>query len=582
MGENEGKGAEEIFKEFREHSVAEFFKKNRQMLGFSGSVRSLTTIIHEYVTNSLDACEEGGILPDINIRVKVVEENGHVIISIRDNGPGIPREHIGKALGAMLAGTKFHRYMQQRGQQGIGASGCTMFAQITTGKPVHVKSGTGNGMAYECDISTDFKTNAANVTNLKEYREDFRGLEVTGEFSEVKYDRSEHSVYEYLKRTAIANPHAKIVLVEPDGNRVVFQRAVEVVPERPTLVQPHPLGLTTNDLMEFSHHSKARKLASFFMQEFVRFSDAKVKELQDLLPHINMNKHPQELRWDEAEQIVKAIQKLKWIAPATDSLRPIGAEHIQKALENILKPEFIEVSDRKPKIYRGGVPFIVEVGIAYGGNAGRKKIDGTNTGDLSRFANRAPLLFDTGGCAITEAVKTVDWKRYDVKDFENEPITVFVNFVSVHVPYTGAGKQAISAEEEILEEMRFAIMDVARRIQLHVRGKRRDFEREAKRKAIIKYVERIVIDLSDLSRYKDSNELERRLKYLIDTKYSKALFDEEEAGHTWEQYNEKLDEMEDEENEKEERIREKVEALKEESLAKADEKAEKLEKKKKN
>ena len=111
---------DKIFKQFKEHSVAEFFKKNQQMLGFSGKVRSLTTVVHELVTNSIDACEEAGILPEISVNL---EELGpeHYRLGVRDNGPGIPKTHVGKALGQMLAGTKFHRYIQQRGQQGIGA-----------------------------------------------------------------------------------------------------------------------------------------------------------------------------------------------------------------------------------------------------------------------------------------------------------------------------------------------------------------------------------------------------------------------------------------------------------------------------
>ncbi|MEM1688751.1 MAG: hypothetical protein QXH89_02410 [Candidatus Anstonellales archaeon] len=58
-----------MFEDFREYSIAEFFKKNRHMLGFSGKVKSLTTIVHELVTNSLDACEEAGILPDIRVEI---------------------------------------------------------------------------------------------------------------------------------------------------------------------------------------------------------------------------------------------------------------------------------------------------------------------------------------------------------------------------------------------------------------------------------------------------------------------------------------------------------------------------------
>ena len=74
--EEKGLTAEELQKEFKEHSVADFFKKNKQMLGLSGKIKTMTTIIHEYVTNSLDACEESRVLPDLEVRI-VVWEHAH-------------------------------------------------------------------------------------------------------------------------------------------------------------------------------------------------------------------------------------------------------------------------------------------------------------------------------------------------------------------------------------------------------------------------------------------------------------------------------------------------------------------------
>src|SRR3989338_2406824 len=149
--------AEDSTKHFREHSVAEFFKKNKQMLGFSGKIRSLTTIVHELVTNSFDACEENDILPEVNV---IIEELGkeHYRITVEDNGPGLPKTLLGKALGQMLAGTKFHRHIQSRGQQGIGCSACTMFGLLTTGKTAHAIS-YYKGTKIECDVGINFKNN---------------------------------------------------------------------------------------------------------------------------------------------------------------------------------------------------------------------------------------------------------------------------------------------------------------------------------------------------------------------------------------------------------------------------------------
>ncbi|MDO8339521.1 MAG: DNA topoisomerase VI subunit B [Candidatus Burarchaeum sp.] len=515
--------ADTIFKEFREHSVAEFFRKNRQMLGFAGKTRSLTTIVHEYVTNSLDACEEGGILPDISVKIESANNGDHCIVRVEDNGPGIPPKLVGKALGMMLAGTKFHRYMQQRGQQGIGASGCTMFAQITTGKPVHIRTGTGTGKVYECDLAVDLKTNRPLPANEKTVDGDFKGLIVEGEFGEVKYDKGEYGVFEYIKRTALANPHAQISFSGPDGDSAIFPRASSVVPQKGQEVLPHPLGITTHELIDMAHHSEDRKLTSFLTNNFARVSAAKIDELRTVMPNFDIDKKPAALTWPEAEEMTKAFQQMKWIAPSTDALRPIGKEQIEKALVNILNPEFMVVGDRKPKVFRGGVPFMVEAAVAYGGNAGRRTAEGAVGGSIIRYANRAPLLFDAGGCAISEACNSIDWNRYDMRDFDVMPITIFVNFVSVHVPYTGAGKQAISDEEEILDEIKRSVMECCRDVQLHLRGKARVGEREAKKKAIMRYVEQLARDLADLSGKGSAEQIQKKLVALVEGKYQKHI-----------------------------------------------------------
>jgi DNA topoisomerase-6 subunit B len=89
-----------------------------------------------------------------------------------------------------------------------------------------------------------------------------------------------------------------------------------------------------------------------------------------------------------------------------------------------------------------------------------------------RFANRVPLTFDQGSCAITEALKSIDWKRYGIRDLDNAPITVFVNLVSTNVPYLSTGKQSVAPEAEILHEVRQATMKIARSLQKYIRAKK--------------------------------------------------------------------------------------------------------------
>ncbi|MBN2121865.1 DNA topoisomerase VI subunit B [Candidatus Micrarchaeota archaeon] len=507
----------DIFKGFKEYSVAEFFKKNRQMLGFSGKIRSLTTIVHEYVTNSLDACGEAGIHPEIEVWVDEIEKNEKYLVRVRDNGPGIPEKHLGKALGMMLAGTKFHRYVQQRGQQGIGAAGCTMYSLVTTGQPVKVVSKHG-GVKLSCSLGIDFKANQPVLSErqVEECPPEEHGLDVEGVFGDTKYENSLQGVREYLKRTAIVNPHAAIIFNSPEKERMEYPKSVEELPERATEVKPHPLGIRPNDLLDLAGKVKGyTKLSALLQNEFTRVSLNKVKELQDLLPDVDLGMNPAKLSWGDAEKIVGAFGKVKWIAPATDSVIPIGKEQVEKSLRNILNPELVYVTGRPPKIYRGGIPFIVEVGIAYGGDI---KSEGKG-GVVMRFANRAPLLFDTGGCAITQTAKNVDWKRYEIKNFDEEPVAILVNVASVHIPYTSAGKQSIASEDDVVEEIRNAMMEAGRHVQKHLSGKRREREKSTKRKAIMRYVGQLSSDMAELAGNAEAEALKSRLTGMIEERF---------------------------------------------------------------
>ena len=519
--------SEEIFKEFKEHSISEFFRKNSQMLGYSGKVRSLTTIIHEYVTNSLDACEEAGILPEIEVVIKLIEE-GKYNISVKDNGPGIPSKHVGKVFATVLAGTKFHRYVQQRGQQGIGASGCTLFSKITTGKPITVRS-MNEKESYECNVDLDIKSNKPIITEMKKIEIKNNGTEVIGEFGELKYENSEHGVFEYLKRTALSNPHTTIKLLDPDGKESIFIRAVNEMPKRPKEVKPHPLGVDTNDLIEFAHRSHEKRLSVFLIETFSRMTQGKIAELKAIAPDIDFDQEPSKMQWSESEKLVKAFKKIKWMIPELDALSTIGDKQIEIAIKNILNPKFLSVVERKPKVFRGGIPFVVEAGIAYGGESGKavNQVDKNGNiieaeGNVLRFANKVPLLFDGSNCAITEAIKGIQWKRYGLGNFDEEPVSIFVNVSSVYVPYSGVGKQAIAKEDDIIEEIRLAVMDCGRILQRYLSGIKNMQLQETRYKTIMRYISQLSKDLSEITDI-TQKEIEGSLKTLIENKYKKFL-----------------------------------------------------------
>ncbi|MBN2518130.1 MAG: DNA topoisomerase VI subunit B [Candidatus Altiarchaeota archaeon] len=491
------KDSDSLFKELREHSIAEFFRKNAQMLGYSGRIRSLTTVVHEMVTNSLDACEESDILPEITVKVEQPDPDT-VMVHGKDNGPGIPRKHISDVFGKMLAGTKFHRNIQLRGQQGIGIAGVTMFSQMTTGKPVEIITSTKDE-AWDIELNIDIRKNKADITNQQKIEPTLEGTgtEYIARFKEVQFSTGDQGPYEYLRRTAIANPHAQINYVDPTGARVSFPRTTEEIPKPPKEVQPHPKGVIVDDIVLMAKSSKNRTVKGMLQMEFSRVSSSKAAEVQQHV-EFDLNLPPKKIGWGEAEQIVKAFKKMQFLAPATDCLRPIGEANIEKAMQSILAPEFLSVLERKPTVYGGGYAFQVEVGVAYGGHAGRKLANGEQRYEIMRFANRAPLLFDAGGCALTKAVQDIEWKRYGLRDIETSPVTILINLISTHIPYQSTGKQAVSDIDEIVQEIRFALMDVARRFNRFHSKRRRAEEHSARRDRLLKYVTEIAPALSEI------------------------------------------------------------------------------------
>ena len=191
------KEASELFEEFQELTASEFFRRNKQMLGFSGKIRSLTIVFHELITNSMDAAEEAGILPEITIEIKRVNKD-HYILYHKDNGPGIPEDYVTKVFCTMFAGSKF-RNIQSRGQQGLGCSGCVLLSQMTTGMPVKITSGykvgdkiKGIGMTFKMDV----KKNRGLILDKKDIVLDSTGVSVEMHFKDVSYSLSEQGAFE--------------------------------------------------------------------------------------------------------------------------------------------------------------------------------------------------------------------------------------------------------------------------------------------------------------------------------------------------------------------------------------------------
>lgn len=252
----------------REISISEFFSKNRHLLGFDNPLKAILTAVREGVDNSLDACEEASILPEVTIRINS-ETPTQFRVSIMDNGPGILKTHLPNIFGKLLYGSKFHRLKQSRGQQGIGISAAVMYGQMTTGKPAEVISKTGHTKSpHLIKLAIDTKKNAPKIISESEMRSaEWLALESGTCITitmEGAYKEGRHGVLAYINQTALANPHANFIFYDPKGNAHRFPRLVNKLPEPPREIKPHPHGVELGSLIEHLHDAKKSGSECFF------------------------------------------------------------------------------------------------------------------------------------------------------------------------------------------------------------------------------------------------------------------------------------------------------------------------------
>ena len=491
--------AVDLAKKQRDISVSEFFAKNRHLLGFDNPSKALLTTVKEGVDNSLDACEESGILPDVRVEITQLSET-RFRVSTEDNGPGILRAQVPKIFGSLLYGSKFHRLRQSRGQQGIGISAAGMYGLLTTGKPIVIITRTGpKSNAHHFELVIDTKRNAPKVKrdDVVEWAKE-QGTRVEIEL-EGAYRGGQHSVDAYIRQISLANPHAKITYVPPKaeehGAEHVFPRVTDEVPAETAEIKPHPYGVELGVLMQMFRDTKARNLRSCLQNDFSRVSSRTATEICQRA-RVSPSRRPSEISREEAERVHQAIRATKIMAPPTDCIAPIGQELIMAALEAEVKADFYASVTRRPAIYRGN-PFLVEVGLAYGGH-----LSADDPVTVYRYANRVPLQYQQGACAITKAVTGTDWKSYQLQQSRGGPpvgpMLLMVHIASVWVPFTSESKEAIAHYPEIIKEIRLGLQECGRQVATHIRKRRREAEEAKKRAYIEKYIPQVAVGLEQI------------------------------------------------------------------------------------
>jgi DNA topoisomerase-6 subunit B len=537
--------AETMASKQKEIAVSEFFAKNRHLLGFDNPRKALLTTVKEAVDNSLDACEEAQILPEVWIKIEALNGGAKPTaapaasdakikkkdqlqpalievtnpelaqpvsptianatrfrVTVRDNGPGIVKAQIPNVFGRLLYGSKFHRLRMSRGQQGIGISAAGMYGLLTTGQSVEIISRTGKRKpTHRFELQMDTQKNRPEIISDREmdaWIVDGKEMEHGTEVSivlEARFQRGRASVDEYLEQTAIANPHAAIHWTAPDGLQREFPREVHDVPESPDAIKPHPYGVELGVLIRMLKETTHKHLGAFLQQEFSRVSHKVATEICEK-SGLTTNTWCDRVAREEADRLHSAIQNTKIIAPPTDCLVPIGPQQILKGLLKEIKAEFYTAETREPAVYRGN-PFQIEVGIAFGG-----QLPTEDSARIIRFANRVPLLYQPSACCVTKSVIDTNWRNYGISQPRNGlpegPLVIFVHMASVWVPFTSESKEAIADYDEIRKEIKLAIQECGRKLMTYVRKRQRIAREQARRGIFEKYVGEVVSAVSKI------------------------------------------------------------------------------------
>jgi len=515
-------------------AISEFFEKNKHFLGFDSLQRSIITAVKEAVDNSLDACEEDRILPDIRVEINRLEGDRIELIS-QDNGPGIPRGTIEHVFGKFLLGSRFHAIRQTRGQQGIGITGVVMYSQLTTGSKTTVVSKVEDeSSAVRVDLGIDTRKNKAIKSGESR---DIWVDEVTGEEikhglkirteMKAKYQRGRQSVYQYLRMTSIVNPHATISLTVKDRDGEVIEeghwpRTTDHLPRVVEEIKPHPHGIHLGTLQRMLREAEERKMTSFLRHNF---SGVSMRAAREILGKAGLeeSRQPRRIKAEEAQAVLDSFQKVKLLNPPTDCLSPIEDLLIKKGLSKAIDSRFASTVTRETRVTQGN-PFQIEVGLVFGGD-----LVSDSPIEILRFANRVPLMYQQGGCLLTKAVESVDWKRYGLdqpggRGIPKGPAAVLIHLASTNVQFTSEAKEAVAVNEEVLGEIRRALMEVGKGLKNHLK-------KSSQRKKAQEKFELINVILPEISQ-KTSQILGREEPNLapIITQIMNAVFCEEALG----------------------------------------------------
>jgi DNA topoisomerase-6 subunit B len=504
---------------YKSLSAAEFFKKYPELTGFSNPARALYQTIRELVENSLDATDVHGILPTIKISINKVMDNDDIyLVSVEDNGIGIPPNNVPAAFAKVLYSSKYV-LRQTRGMYGLGIKAAVLYSQMYTGQPVEVVSAPLNSSrVYFFKLQIDISQNEpviitkGSAPNRNTWHGTLVKINILGDWG-----KSKQRIFEYIKRTAIITPYAEFFYRDAENHLYVFRRLTNKMPLPPKTVKPHPYGVDIELLKELIREKEESVVLNLLRENFQGIGEVTAKEVLERAG-IGINKKNKNLTQEEIKKLADVLRTYeKFRPPSSDALSSIGEELIKIGLKETLNAEFVEAVSRSPKVYSGH-PFIVEAGVAYGG-----KIELSDEPQLLRYANKIPLLYDEKSDVTWKVVSEIDWKRYGV-EFP-APLVIMVHVCSTKIPYKSTGKESISDVIEIEKEIKNAVSQVARKLKDYLTQLKKREEAKKRLLNFLKYSSEVANSLAyiktngDEKKIKDEeNKLRRQLIEIIKTR----------------------------------------------------------------
>jgi DNA topoisomerase-6 subunit B len=520
-------------------STAEYFAKNLQQVGFSSPLKAVLTTLKEAVDNSLDACEQASILPELRVEITrrgtgSTKNTDLIYVAVEDNGPGIDPEDLAKVFGEYLASSKFGKGQCSRGQQGIGISAATTWAQLTNAKGAVVTTKTeGMRKAVTGQVDVDIKTNTGILRKKETIEWDKKsGTKVEFELDGRIQLNGDGGLITYLEGTVLVNPHLTLDYKLVENDWVHVDRVTDVVPDVPEATLPHPHTFKLGEFITHSHLYGKVSLEKFLKTGFSRISDQAITDFKKKgLPKGLLDKSVTTLKDEDFKKVFTVVQETDLMSPSTKSVINVGEEALSKSIARLGEIDFFSVVTRKPAI-ADFKPVAVEVALARFKN---RNLEADAPVQLLRFANRVPLQFDKSGCAITWAIESVNWKTYGLSQPKNSlpigPYVFAVSVVSPFIKFKNASKETIDASEELVEEIRRALIQAGQKLSRHIKKEHKEADLDRKLRHIEQFGPILVEGLIRITKSKPDRlkRAEEGLKKLLGRDSKDAIAELDDA-----------------------------------------------------